>query len=442
MKKLSVILFWLLLPIMVFGSVFGIRPLTDLKLNPNFLRESTYVPESVNTFTKEIGDTEWYPSSECTFDYLPYHGGRPQLDHLFISVEPGGDEPMPINGYFDYNASRLCTEFEIYGGLGEIYSVWFVGTVEYDDYDRLTKFEAQMDYWLTDGLLRELRIDIEYPSNTDMEISVFIQKYSEVEYQKVQIELDSQNRIQRQNIRFSYNNSYWRDGTEYIFSYHDQDTSTIEDFIRYISDNIVMLIFTGGEMMYGMVTEVAETHWWNDDPMTDCKYIYDYDSDLMRTEKIHYQRCFDPDIASIPGWINYYRNTYAYDDHGNMIEELGEAFHEGEFIDDFLMETSYMTLTDNHDLSAPAISPINISVYPQPFAGNVNILGESKAGGEIKMEIFNLRGQKVRSFNMPSGAKLTWDGKDESGKDLPASVYFLRAGQGSDFRTKKLIKIR
>ena len=125
-----------------------------------------------------------------------------------------------------------------------------------------------------------------------------------------------------------------------------------------------------------------------------------------------------------------------------MIEEFGEHYQEGEYIDSSRTEMGYTALTDNQDINAPAISPISISIYPQPFVSSVNILGESKAGGELKVEIFNLRGQRVRSFNMLSGTNFSWDGKDDGGKNLPSSVYFLRASQDGKSSSKKVIKMK
>ena len=433
MKKLSIVVLSLLLPIMVFGSVFGLKPLPYFKLSPNLLRDTIYVPETLDIYVVEIGETEWEHETKFTFEYLPYHHGRPQIKHVYSHVDFGDGWVPFVRGDFEYNASQLCTAFSIGIALDEDELLVFTsGTVEYDDFDRLTRFAIIMD----DDDFGEMQqiIEIEYLSDTEMQISVFLQEDGETEYQNVEIGLDSQNRMQSQTVYSSTDNENFAPEARFSFNYHPQDTSTIQDFIRYLSDNIVMLMLMEGDMIYGMVTEYTEMHWENPIWKANHKHIYEYDSDLLMTYKKWY--------SFFNNWEYYYRDSYTYDVHGNMIEEFGEHYQEGEYIDSSRTEMGYTALTDNQDINAPAISPISVSIYPQPFAGSVNILGESKAGGELHVEIFNLRGQKVRSFNMLSGTNFSWDGKDDGGKNLPSSVYFLRAGQGSAFQTKKLMKIK
>ncbi|MCB5234907.1 MAG: T9SS type A sorting domain-containing protein [Candidatus Cloacimonetes bacterium] len=448
MKKLGIILLSLLLPMMVFGAVFGLKPIIDLKLDPNILRDTMYVPQTIEGHTWNIDEMEWLPGLMVFFEYLPYHSGRPMLERvdldIYMWLGPFGNFVLSARyDFLEYNASQLCTELvlKLRDDSGEFVDATIV-TMEYDDYDRLTKFEniAVFD----DEHNGEQWMEIEYLSDNSMLILTFEQDEDYLEYQKIEIDLDNQNRMQSQTVYISDDGENWELDNKLTYSYHAQDTSDIDGFIRYLSDNFVMNMFTGNDMMYGIVTELTELDWDGQIWRTTEKHIYDYDADLLRTAKksYRYEELDDKDDSSAGGWFHYYRNTYAYDSNGNMIEKLGEHYKEGEYIDGELLETSYMPLTDNHDLSTPAISPINVSIYPQPFAGSVSILGESKAGGELKVEVFNLRGQKVRSFNMLSGTTLTWDGKDESGKELPASVYFLRAEQGSTFQTKKLIKLK
>lgn len=448
MKKLSIILLSLLLPMMVFGAVFGLKPIIDLKLDPNILRNTMYVPQAIEAYARDIDETEWHPDISVYYGYLPYHSGRPMLERvdadIYIRLGPFGNFVLSARFEFpEYNASQLCTEFvmKLRDDSGEFVDA-AIATIEYDDYDRLTKFEHIAVLGDETGGVQ--RMEIEYLSDNSMLINTFEQDEDYLEYQKVEIDLDSQDRVQSQTTYVSEDGENWELDNKLTYSYHAQDTSDIEGFIRYLSDNIVIHMFMEYEPLYGMVAELTELDWDGQIWRTTEKHIYDYDADLLRTAKksYRYEELDDKDDSSAGGWFHYYRNTYVYDSNGNMIEELGEDYHEGEYYETYNSETSYIPLTDNHDLSTPAISPINVSIYPQPFAGSVSILGESKAGGELKVEVFNLRGQKVRSFNMLSGTTLTWDGKDESGKELPASVYFLRAEQGSTFQTKKLIKLK
>jgi flagellar hook assembly protein FlgD len=72
--------------------------------------------------------------------------------------------------------------------------------------------------------------------------------------------------------------------------------------------------------------------------------------------------------------------------------------------------------------------------YPNPFNKQTIIkyylpdIGYQPA--EIKLEIYDLLGRRVRALvderQYPGEYTATWDGKSESGDDLPSGVYFYR----------------
>jgi len=76
------------------------------------------------------------------------------------------------------------------------------------------------------------------------------------------------------------------------------------------------------------------------------------------------------------------------------------------------------------------------SNYPNPFNSQTTFsFGEAKS--PTRVDIFNLKGQKVRSL---TGTELSWDGCDETGKQLSAGIYLARMKQGEKLITKKVCK--
>ena len=71
-----------------------------------------------------------------------------------------------------------------------------------------------------------------------------------------------------------------------------------------------------------------------------------------------------------------------------------------------------------------------LSNYPNPFNPSTNILFWLKQDARVRLEIFNSRGQRVRTLvntSMPAGRHtVPWDGLDESGKRLASGVYLYR----------------
>lgn len=84
--------------------------------------------------------------------------------------------------------------------------------------------------------------------------------------------------------------------------------------------------------------------------------------------------------------------------------------------------------------------------YPNPFNPATNIEFSLIKATHVKLEIFNIVGQKVRTLvdeEMKAGTYLAdWDGKDEKGKAVSSGIYFYRmeAGDFSDMKKMLLVK--
>ncbi|MDD2423868.1 MAG: endonuclease [Candidatus Cloacimonetes bacterium] len=83
------------------------------------------------------------------------------------------------------------------------------------------------------------------------------------------------------------------------------------------------------------------------------------------------------------------------------------------------------------------------NIYPNPFRDLVNIALDAKAGDTIKVAVYNLRGERVHSQELGAGQRqLSWDGRDTSGKQMPAGVYFIRFNTTDSQVSSKLLLIR
>lgn len=64
----------------------------------------------------------------------------------------------------------------------------------------------------------------------------------------------------------------------------------------------------------------------------------------------------------------------------------------------------------------------------------------------IEMDVYNLKGQKVRSLinkSMTAGEhKLSWDGKNDAGNSVANGVYFVKMKSGNAVQTQKLMLLR
>jgi hypothetical protein len=78
--------------------------------------------------------------------------------------------------------------------------------------------------------------------------------------------------------------------------------------------------------------------------------------------------------------------------------------------------------------------------YPNPFNPTTVIKYALPKACEVKIQIYNILGQKVRSLvderQDPGHKMIHWDGKDDNGKEVSSGIYFCRivahTGQGSE----------
>ena len=86
---------------------------------------------------------------------------------------------------------------------------------------------------------------------------------------------------------------------------------------------------------------------------------------------------------------------------------------------------------------------VELAAYPNPFNNNVSLFFDVKRTSnksELKLAIFNIRGQQVRSFPLTDQLTnfITWNGENESGQQVTSGVYFAVL-QGPQIR--KVLKL-
>lgn len=83
---------------------------------------------------------------------------------------------------------------------------------------------------------------------------------------------------------------------------------------------------------------------------------------------------------------------------------------------------------------------------PNPFNPETAIGYQLPAVSEVKLNIFNIRGQKVRSMvseKQPAGTySVIWDGRDDSGSPMDSGIYFYRLTAGNRMQMKKMTLLK
>ncbi|PKN72949.1 MAG: hypothetical protein CVU50_05325 [Candidatus Cloacimonetes bacterium HGW-Cloacimonetes-3] len=102
-----------------------------------------------------------------------------------------------------------------------------------------------------------------------------------------------------------------------------------------------------------------------------------------------------------------------------------------------------MIVSSNEDDLTPVTATALNGNYPNPFNPETAISYAIKDAGDVSLEIYNLKGQRVRSLvhgRQNSGNyRIVFDGKDDNGQALSSGVYLYRLSTGSFTSTRKMM---
>ena len=97
----------------------------------------------------------------------------------------------------------------------------------------------------------------------------------------------------------------------------------------------------------------------------------------------------------------------------------------------------------NEDEYLPAVSTELIGNYPNPFNPETTIAYSIKDRCKVRLEVYNLKGQLVRTLVNEEKAnghyKAVFNAKDEKGNTLSSGIYFYRLQAGNYVSTQKML---
>jgi len=101
------------------------------------------------------------------------------------------------------------------------------------------------------------------------------------------------------------------------------------------------------------------------------------------------------------------------------------------------------TENNEHEVVKPELTLTN---YPNPFNPETQIEFVTRKRDNVKLEIYNLKGQKVKTLLdgvIDSGThKLIWDGRNDSNQRVASGFYFYRVVDSAGARTRKMILMK
>ena len=93
----------------------------------------------------------------------------------------------------------------------------------------------------------------------------------------------------------------------------------------------------------------------------------------------------------------------------------------------------------------PAVARLN-SNYPNPFNPTTTISFEMVQGGAVTIDIYNVKGQKVRSLvdgvYSAGSHSVVWNGQSDNGQNVGSGVYFYQMTSGDYTAVKRMVLMK
>ena len=154
-------------------------------------------------------------------------------------------------------------------------------------------------------------------------------------------------------------------------------------------------------------------------------------------------RKVNPEYGQYEGWFPHYYLCYKYigitnDGEYMYCSDNFRNIYKYEIIEDAGIEENYVNQLDY---------PIQISNSPNPFNPTTTISFSLQNNSNIKLTIFNIKGQKIKTLKNEQYSKgnhsVVWNGEDDSGKSVGSGVYFYKLNvNGKSKLVKKCLLLK
>jgi len=253
-------------------------------------------------------------------------------------------------------------------------------------------------------------------------------------YKKDTYTHDTQGRIITNMVSSSSDSLSWSNSYLIHNSYHPNDTTTSEQYIQHLAHyypNNNMF----GTVFFDMLAESYFYQDWNGNDWDEqSRTVFNYNTQNQLTDYINQD--FDS------SWINSMKYEYSYDTSNNLYQIYATfwSISANNWNYPYSKRTyTWQQTTSNQDdyLELPEF---DFAVYPNPFSKSVNINLNTKNNASVKLNVFNIKGQLVKSAVFDAKS-FTWDGTDNQNHPVSEGVYIIKASQDGISASRKIIKI-
>lgn len=113
----------------------------------------------------------------------------------------------------------------------------------------------------------------------------------------------------------------------------------------------------------------------------------------------------------------------------------------------FMVDDVQVTrITSGEDDLAPVATTKLFNNYPNPFNPETTIRFSIRDASPVTLEVYNVKGQRIRTLvnetKVSGNHEVTWNGKDDNGRNVSSGIYYYKMTAGNYNTTKKMILIK
>jgi len=142
-------------------------------------------------------------------------------------------------------------------------------------------------------------------------------------------------------------------------------------------------------------------------------------------------------------------HTAFFDDNdygGAAAQSVGSGVLNGGIMRYMALDLDLSLQTSSDDTTIPEKNLALSQNFPNPFNPSTRIDFQIKESAEIDLEIYNIKGQKVRTlvdgFKHTGDYSVEWDGTNDSGKNVTSGLYLYRLSSKKFSSTRKMILLQ
>jgi len=145
--------------------------------------------------------------------------------------------------------------------------------------------------------------------------------------------------------------------------------------------------------------------------------------------------------------------------YGIAVDANGNSYVTGYFEESATFGTTTLMSSGSRDIFVAKLGEVNSislpdiisfsgihSIYPNPFNPLTTIDYEISMPADVKIEVYNNRGQLVRNFILgykeQGSYKLTWEGEDNNGCLCSTGIYYIRMQARKEIYIKKAVLLK